>query len=47
MTSEPMSRAQSPQTVVTPVLRRQVLVLHLANSALDSHVAGWSLYDGS
>jgi hypothetical protein len=31
----------------TPVLRQQVLVLYLANSALDSHVVGWSQYDGA
>lgn len=30
-----------------PVLRQQVLVLYLATSALDSHVVGWSLYDGT
>lgn len=30
-----------------PVLRQQVLVLYLANSALDSYVVGWSLYDGT
>ena len=28
-------------------LRQQVLVLYLANSALDSHVKGWSIYDGT
>ena len=27
--------------------RQKVLVLYLANSALDSPVVGWSLYDGS
>ena len=27
--------------------RQQVLVLYLANSALDSRVKGWSLYDGT
>jgi len=27
--------------------RQQVLVLYLATSALDSHVVGWSLYDGA
>jgi len=27
--------------------RQQVLVLYLAGSALDSHVVGWSLYDGA
>jgi hypothetical protein len=47
MTSEPMSPAPSPQTELTRVLRQQVLVLYLANSALDSHVVGWSLYDGT
>jgi hypothetical protein len=30
-----------------PVLRQQVLVLYLANSSLDSHVVGWSQYDGT
>jgi hypothetical protein len=28
-------------------IRQQVLVLYLANSALDSSVKGWSLYDGT
>src|SRR5579859_7450113 len=28
-------------------LRQKVLVLYLANSALDSAVVGWSLYDGT
>ena len=28
-------------------LRQKVLVLYLANSALDSRVKGWSMYDGS
>jgi len=27
--------------------RQQVLVLYLSNSALDSGVIGWSLYDGT
>jgi len=27
--------------------RQQVLVLYLANSALDSDVVGWSVYDGT
>ncbi|MEQ8857058.1 MAG: hypothetical protein RIC56_00285 [Pseudomonadales bacterium] len=27
--------------------RQQVLVLYLENSALDSRVVGWSVYDGS
>ncbi|HET9172460.1 MAG TPA: hypothetical protein VFN97_23745 [Actinospica sp.] len=30
-----------------PVLRQQVLVLYLSNSALDSYVVGWSQYDGT
>ncbi|MFC4532135.1 hypothetical protein [Sphaerisporangium dianthi] len=30
-----------------PVLRQRVLVLYLANSALDSHVVGWAEYDGT
>ena len=28
-------------------LRQKVLVLYLANSALDSKVTGWSIYDGT
>ncbi|WP_030238055.1 hypothetical protein [Streptomyces sp. NRRL S-350] len=28
-------------------MRQQVLVLYLDNSALDSRVLGWSLYDGT
>ncbi|MCJ1676654.1 hypothetical protein MTF65_04695 [Streptomyces sp. APSN-46.1] len=28
-------------------MRQQVLVLYSATSALDSHVVGWSLYDGT
>jgi len=28
-------------------LRQQVLVLYLGSSALDSHVIGWSSYDGT
>ncbi len=27
--------------------RQKVLVLYLANSALDSRVKGWSMYDGT
>ncbi|RAG87649.1 hypothetical protein DN069_00210 [Streptacidiphilus pinicola] len=36
-------------TPTTPasVLRQQVLVLYLLNSALDSDVVGWSRYDGT
>lgn len=33
--------------MVTGELRQQVLVLYLANSALDSPVVGWSVYDGT
>ena len=29
------------------MLRQKVLVLYLANSALDSAVVGWSLFDGT
>lgn len=29
------------------VLRQQVLVLYLADSRLDSHVVGWTRYDGT
>ena len=28
-------------------LRQQVLVLYLSNSALDSQVKGWAIYDGT
>jgi hypothetical protein len=28
-------------------LRQKVMVLYLSNSALDSNVKGWSLYDGT
>lgn len=28
-------------------LRQQVLVLYLSNSALDSNVKSWSIYDGT
>lgn len=28
-------------------LRQKLLVLYLANSALDSKVRGWSIYDGT
>lgn len=28
-------------------MRQQVMVLYLANSALDAPVVGWSVYDGS
>ncbi|MFI6154776.1 hypothetical protein ACIBCA_19035 [Kitasatospora sp. NPDC051170] len=28
-------------------LRQQVLVLYLADSRLDSHVVGWTAYDGT
>ena len=28
-------------------LRQQVLVLYLGNSALDSNVKGWTIYDGT
>lgn len=30
-----------------PRLRQNVLVLYLADSALDSSVVGWSMYDGT
>ena len=33
--------------MTTESVRQQVLVLYLANSALDSDVVGWSLYDGT
>jgi hypothetical protein len=28
-------------------VRQRILVLYLANSALDSRVVGWSIYDGT
>ena len=30
-----------------PTIRQQVLILYLANSALDSAVKGWTIYDGT
>ena len=43
--------AESLTTLISaspaPVLGQQVLVLYLVNSALDSHVVGWSQYDGT
>lgn len=41
--------APAPATVSASAstLRQQVLVLYLDNSALDSWVIGWSLYDGT
>ncbi len=30
-----------------PLLRQQVMVLWLADSALDSQVIGWTFYDGA
>ena len=30
-----------------PLLRQRVLVLYLANSALDSPTIGWAVYDGT
>jgi hypothetical protein len=30
-----------------PTLRQKILILYLANSALDSPVIGWTLYDGT
>jgi hypothetical protein len=32
---------------MNPNQRQKVLVLYLANSALDSSVKGWSMYDGT
>lgn len=29
------------------MLRQKVMILYLANSALDSRVVGWTLYDGT
>jgi hypothetical protein len=45
MTADSLTSATQPGAV--PVLRQQVLVLYLANSALDSYVIGWSQYDGT
>ena len=47
MTSRSTPPQQGSSAIDAPVLRQQVLVLYLANSALDSHVVGWSLYDGT
>ncbi|MBZ0291935.1 MAG: hypothetical protein K8L99_05135 [Anaerolineae bacterium] len=30
-----------------PQVRQKILVLYLSNSALDSNVRGWSIYDGT
>jgi hypothetical protein len=30
-----------------PVIRQKILILYLANSALDSPVISWSIYDGT
>jgi len=30
-----------------PQRRQQILILYLANSALDSNVRGWTMYDGT
>lgn len=35
------------QSPVQPQIRQQVLILYLGASALDSHVIGWSRYDGT
>ena len=37
----------TPAPVAAPTIRQQVLVLYLDTSALDSHVIGWSRYDGT
>ena len=34
-------------TITERVVRQQVLVLYLSNSALDASVVGWSSYDGT
>lgn len=57
MTTDSTLPAQTPATQTpaaaipaadgAPLLRQKVLVLYLANSALDSPVVGWSLYDGT
>ncbi|MDN0198912.1 hypothetical protein [Streptomyces sp. S.PNR 29] len=47
MTTHSAHPAPAAGTATAPELRQQVLVLYLANSALDSWVVGWSLYDGT
>ncbi|MFE6060699.1 hypothetical protein [Streptomyces sp. NPDC056431] len=48
MTTEAILPARADTGDATaPVLRQQVLVLYLADSALDSSVVGWSRYDGT
>jgi hypothetical protein len=47
MTTGSSLPSQASPAVPASVLRQKVLVLYLANSALDSHVVGWSLYDGT
>ncbi|MFG3054741.1 hypothetical protein ACGFZP_27835 [Kitasatospora sp. NPDC048239] len=44
-----MTTATTPtaRTGEAAVLRQQVLVLYLADSRLDSHVVGWTRYDGT
>lgn len=44
-----LTTTERPPAADEPVgdTRQQVLVLYLANSALDSTVVGWSFYDGT
>lgn len=36
-----------PKTSASARLRQKVMVLYLANSALDSPTIGWAVYDGT
>lgn len=38
--------ATIPQ-VTMPELRQKIMILYLSNSALDSDVRGWTIYDGT
>jgi hypothetical protein len=38
---------QSNQGESMPNLRQKILILYLANSALDSKVIAWAIYDGT
>ncbi len=41
-----MAKGQK-EPALAPQVRQQVLVLYLATSSLDTHVVGWSMYDGT
>ncbi|MFG2736556.1 hypothetical protein N0X72_01615 [Streptomyces carpaticus] len=47
MTPSTPAPAPVPATPSAGTVRQRVLVLYLSTSALDSHVLGWSLYDGT